>query len=371
MMRFKRPVAAEQPVVSAKALLRAYKDGRRDFNFANLNGANLKGADLTGATFYEASMRNVDLSGCLLRYVQLKGADLRGASLERSFVNAADLIAADFTGANMRSINFTGVSLHRSICSGADLRFSYFGNTSLERVKLQGAKLTGVNLSGADLSDTDIRPFCLATRLRHETPSTIDARTVMRSHPHAELKRFMLDCGVPAIFAEYMIDCARAIGEPLIRELLLSTFISYGAPDERFARQVYEGLREHGVIVFFFPETARPGERISGEVYRQLQMHDRVILVCSRKSLERPGVLYEIQETLDREARDGGAHYLLPIMLDSFVLTDWRKTQPTLANRIGQRIIADFRKTSRNKKAFSAALDRVIDALKVKSPNDK
>jgi len=167
-----------------------------------------------------------------------------------------------------------------------------------------------------------------------------------------------------------MIDCARALGEPFIKRLMQSTFISYGAPDEAFAKRLYRALRSYGVVAFFFPETARVGERIDNEVFRQMQTHDRVLLVCSRDSLDRPGVICEIQETLDREVRDGGATYLLPIMLDDYVLTGWRATQPALAERIGRRIIADFRKT-RTKVAFHQALGRVIDSLKLKTMNSE
>jgi hypothetical protein len=163
-----------------------------------------------------------------------------------------------------------------------------------------------------------------------------------------------------------MIDCARASGEPLLRSLMQSTFISYGGPDEAFARKLYEVLRSHGTIVFFFPETASVGGRIDDEVFRRIQEHDRVLLICSRNSLDRPGVLNEIQETLDREARDGGATYLLPIMLDDYVLSGWRKSHPKLAERVGRRIIGDFRGAKRSKRAFDAAVTRVIDALKTK-----
>jgi len=145
-----------------------------------------------------------------------------------------------------------------------------------------------------------------------------------------------------------------------------STFISYGGPDELFARRIYDALRAHKVPLFFFPETARVGERIDNEVFRRIQEHDRVLVLCSRDSLNRAGVISEIQETLDREARDGGATYLLPIMIDDYVLTGWRDTHPELAERVRRRIIGDFRKTKRSKRVFDAAIARVVDALKLK-----
>jgi len=78
----------------------------------------------------------------------------------------------------------------------------------------------------------------------------------MKSYQHPGLKRFLLDCGVPEIFAMYMIDCARAIDEPLWKALMQTTFISYGRPDEAFAEKLYDALKSHGVVTFFFPKSA-------------------------------------------------------------------------------------------------------------------
>ena len=223
-------------------------------------------------------------------------------------------------------------------------------------------------MSSTYLYDVNVGGFCDALNVKHSGPSSIDSRAVMKSYLHPDLKRFMIDCDVPEVFATYMIDCARAIGEPLMRSLMQSTFISYGGPDEPFACRLYDTLRAHNVVAFFFPETGTVGERIDSEVFRRIQEHDRVLLVCSRKSLDRLGVVNEIQETLNREARDGGATYLLPIVLDDYVLTEWRKTHPILAERVGRRIIADFRTARRSKRAFGIAISRVIDALKIKHP---
>jgi uncharacterized protein YjbI with pentapeptide repeats len=352
--------------LTAAEVLKAYARGVRNFRFANIDHADLVGADLRGASFYYASMIGVNLSGASLIHVQLKGARLIGASLDHASVGASNLIAADFSHATLRNADLTGATLMSANLTNADLTLAWFNGTSLGEAILEGANLTRARLSHAHLFDLDARPLCSARRLKHESPSFLDARTVMRSYNHPGLKQFMIDCGVPPIFADYMIDCASAIGESLMSKLMQSTFISYGGPDEAFARRLYESLRSHQITVFFFPETARVGERINSEVYRQIQAHDRVLLVCSKHSLDRSGVINEIQETLDREARDGGATYLLPVMLDDYVLTGWKAKQPVLAERIGRRVIADYRNARRSRKRFDAAVDRVIDALKLR-----
>ena len=87
-------------------------------------------------------------------------------------------------------------------------------------------------------------------------------------------------------------------------------------------------------------------------------------MVCSEASLVRPGVLNEIQETLAREARDGGASYLLPIALDDYVYTDFKTVQLDVAQRVLDRVVGDFRGTERDPEKFSIQVARVIDALR-------
>lgn len=143
-----------------------------------------------------------------------------------------------------------------------------------------------------------------------------------------------------------------------------SVFISYGRPDAAFARRLREALNRAGVKTYFFETDAMPGERIHREVYRALNAHDRVLLVCSQASLARSGVRNEIEETLVREAKDGGATYLLPITLDDFVFGGWRATNPDLADRVLLRVIADFRGADKDDEKFRAALARIVQTLR-------
>ena len=56
----------------------------------------------------------------------------------------------------------------------------------------------------------------------------------MKSYKHDGIKAFLLACGCTGSVRGSLIDCARAIEEPLLRSLMDSTFISYGGPDEAF-----------------------------------------------------------------------------------------------------------------------------------------
>lgn len=349
--------------LTAEEIVAEYAAGRRDFDHLWLEDISLTNCHLDGAQFVACRLRGADFSEAHLRQVSFEEADLTGASLHRSDLFNSYLEHATLTDTNLRQAFVLRASFRRATCLRTVLSEAMLGLVTFEETEFNDIQLDDAYLGGTVFSDVDMGCFCEAS-LRHYGPSTIDARSVMKSYRNHRLKPFMVDCGVPEIFAEYMIECARALGDDVLHELMQSTFISYGGPDEDFARGLYEALRANGVVTFFFPETARIGERIGDEVFNALQRHDRMILVCSRASLDRPGVLNEVQETLDREARDGGATYLIPVMLDDYLLSEWAERQPVLAERVKRRVAADFRDPDR----FDASLARLLAALKKKGP---
>ena len=354
------------PFHSAEEILEAYDSGIREFRFAKLDDADFSGEILIGASFYGSSMRAANFTGAQLTHAQLKGADLTGANLNGAQVNATDLIGANFTKATFRNADLTGAALCGANCYQADFSEAWLNNCNMSEALFKGSRLIRSKLSSVQFVDVDVSAFCSAKSLQHVSPSSIDSKTVMRSHHHPSLKQFMVDCGVPEIFSLYMIDCAEALEEPVLRMIMQSTFISYGGPDEAFAHKLNKALKAYQVVTFFFPETALVGERIDAEIFRRIKEHDRVLLICSVDSLERPGVVHEIRETLDREARDGGATYLLPITLDDYVFNGWKEKNPDLSERLSRRIIGDFRRAKRSRAAFDTGLARILEALKKK-----
>lgn len=142
-----------------------------------------------------------------------------------------------------------------------------------------------------------------------------------------------------------------------------SVFISYGEPDEPFARKLYIALTECGIDTFLFPFNAEPGERIHRVVRRGINSFDRVLLICSQASLTRAGVLHEIEETLAREAREGGSTILIPVTLDRFVLEGWTPPRQDLALAIRDRTIALFLGIAKDPEIFDRELERLLVAL--------
>ena len=324
---------------------------RADFRGQHLRAAGFPGASLPGAIFDDA-----ELDDAWFYFTDLPEASFVGANLQQSDFYEVGLSLARLRSAQLMDAVFDQVDL-----TGADLTDCDLADAHLIRTEFRDTTLGNAGLGRTAFSDVDVSHFCDAVDLRHEGPSYIDFRSVMKSYHHPGLKRFLVDCGVPPLIAEYTVDAARAEGEGALETLMRSTFISYGGPDEAFARRLYEELRAHGVTTFFFPETARVGRRIGDEVHSRIHEHDRVILVCSRDSLDRPGVRNEIQETFDREARDGGAAYLLPIRLDDYVLRGWADQ---LAERVRGRVVADFSDAMTDDRAFDKAMHRLLAELR-------
>lgn len=150
-----------------------------------------------------------------------------------------------------------------------------------------------------------------------------------------------------------------------------SVFLSYGGPDEGFARLLYGVLCGNGVETFFFPESAVPGDRLSRTMSDGVLEYERVVLVCSEASLVRAGVLNELEQVLSREAAEGGAEILIPITIDDFLFSRWSpENKGHIARDIRARVVADFRGATERGDEFDARCRRLLQALEVDEEGD-
>lgn len=142
-----------------------------------------------------------------------------------------------------------------------------------------------------------------------------------------------------------------------------SVFVSYGGPDEAVAARIVHALKKKGVRTWFFPEDAVAGEKLHRTMFNGVNGHDRMLLVCSRASLARPGVLNEIERALERESREGGTTVLLPVTLDRHVFSEWAPSRPDLAQQVRDRVISDFSEAVLAGWSFHDRIDRLVEAL--------
>ena len=145
-------------------------------------------------------------------------------------------------------------------------------------------------------------------------------------------------------------------------EMHKTLFISYGDPDEEIVSHINKKIKSKGVKTWFFPDDALPGERLHRVMHDGVNKHDRVLLVCSEKSLTRPGVLNEIERVLEREAKEGGTDILIPITLDNFVYSNWAPGRADIADQVRSRVITKVEMGDEEK--FEGQITKVVNALR-------
>ncbi|TXI99684.1 MAG: toll/interleukin-1 receptor domain-containing protein [Neisseriales bacterium] len=141
-----------------------------------------------------------------------------------------------------------------------------------------------------------------------------------------------------------------------------SLFISYGGPDEKIVTRINQDLKSHGIKTWFFPDDAKPGEKLHRMMSNGIRQHDKVLLICSKSSLSRNGVLNEIERILEKEAKEGGSEILIPITLDEFVYGDWAPKNVDIAEQLRSRVISRIDVSNQDK--YNVAIHKVIESLK-------
>lgn len=144
---------------------------------------------------------------------------------------------------------------------------------------------------------------------------------------------------------------------------LNSVFICFGQPDASFARALERGLTGRGVATRFFEKHARPGEALHRFMWKGIADQDRVIVICSKEGLERPGVQNEIEQAFTKEAELGGRELLIPVALDDWLFDE--SATDELRKRLRSRVAC--RCFSRNP---SSAVDEILPVLR-QIPGDR
>lgn len=265
-----------------------------------------------------------------------------------------DLSPADLSGFNLSGANLSGANLSRA----------HLTVTDLSGADLSGADFADVRLFDTNLTNVDLSSF-VNVPVTHRSRSVIDDRSIARSFHCENLLPFLVATGMPHIFATYAIDSLRSLDPNGLFNLMHSTFISYGGPDEPIAERLQKTLEENGVRTFLFSKHAKWGESLDKVMRAGIEKHDRVILVCTEASLVREGVLNEIKLTLERESAEGGVRLLIPVALDRYVWDEWDPDDETLKTAIRRRVIGDFQGADTDQSKFDQGIARLLEALKV------
>jgi hypothetical protein len=322
----------------------------------------LRGADLYRANLARGDFRGADLRGANLRRANLESADLTHANLEEADLRGTKLLEARLFSARLRNANLENANLMRALLYRGNLQGANLTRAELAQANLSYADLSEVNLDGARMLNTILSGSNLsgAANLEtcdHEGPSSIDLSTLQLS---GRLPiNFLRGCGLSDRFIDYIPSLLESPFD------FYSCFISYTHADKVFARRLHDAIQGHGVRCWRDERQLLPGHDIYEEVDRGIRFWDKILLCCSKASLQSWWVDNEIgkafaKEQLLMKSRGQKVLALIPIDLDGY-LFKWRNGK---ADEVRRRYAADFTKWRRDEDAFDREVGKLICALR-------
>jgi hypothetical protein len=276
-----------------------------DLNSADLTGAQLAYADLDATDLRNSELVNANLGHAQLNETKLSRADLTGASLYE-----AQLWSADLQGADLRHANL----------SEADLRSANLDEANCEYCDFSGANLTGASLINTNMrlvtvgwtifGHNDLRTVVGLDTIDHIGPSTLGIDTLYESEGDIP-EAFLREVGIPDDFITFIPSL---VARPIE---FYSCFISYSHQDEEFSRSLHSRMRSENLRVWYAPEDMKAGRKLHEEIFRAIQIHDKLLLVLSENSMKSEWVMTEIRRAKKVE-RDENRRKLFPIRLVDF-----------------------------------------------------
>jgi uncharacterized protein YjbI with pentapeptide repeats len=327
-----------------------------DLRGTNLSGANLWGARVTGAALEHANLSSANLCEATIAEAGLDKADLRMATL-----GLANLTVARLSRANLSGANLIGANLHGTNLSGADLSGVNLSGANVLYTNLFGARLTGARVGATVFASVDLSQTEGLETLTHEGPSTIGVDTLYLSQSHLP-EVFLRGVGLPEEFIT-QIPALLASVKPLEFQ---SCFISYSHRDQEFSQRLHSRMRSENLRVWYAPEDMKGGRKIHEEIFRAIQIHDKLLLVLSENSMKSEWVNTEIRRAKKVE-RQENRRKLFPIRLvDVETIQKWEcfdgDSGTDLAAELREYYIPDFSRW-KDHDAFENEFAKLLRAL--------
>lgn len=229
----------------------------------------------------------------------------------------------------------------------ADLHSVNLARSNLQRLELSQARIYRVAFDDVDLSTVK----GLDTT-RHRGASSVGIDAIYKSRGNIP-EVFLRGCGVP----EDMIAYARSLRGKAFE--FYSCFISHSTKDQHFCARLHADLQAKGVRVWYFPEDAKWGEPLWGEIDRNIKVYDKLIVVLSANSLQSGPVLREIERALIREDSEH-KNVLFPITLDRYVFDTWEHERKADMLR---KVVGDFSGWDKDAAKYDKAFDKLLKGL--------
>ncbi|MDT7689509.1 MAG: hypothetical protein QOE46_2268 [Acidobacteriota bacterium] len=317
----------------------------------------LSDTDFSGESLSYASLHHAILSDAVLLYAVLCDADLSDSEL-----SGIDLSHANLSGVNLSGANLSHAGLYDAKLRGANLRDAVLHYAVLRGADLSGSDFTDVTLAYTTFVDNDLSDVKGLETARHRAPSNIGIDTLYKSAGKIS-EVFLRGCGIPDDFITFIpshFGVQQAIQ-------FYSCFISYSTRDEEFARRLYSRMRDEKLRVWFAPEDAQGGKKLYEQIERAIQLHDRLLIVLSERSLQSKWVMTEIRRARKVELKEN-RRKLFPIRLvDYETLQAWEcfdaDTGEDLATEVRGYFIPDF-SNWKDQDAFEKAFERLLHDLR-------
>lgn len=310
-------------------------------------------------------LQGAELFGVDLRYANLNQADLQMSWLDQADLTGATLDEADLFQAHLETADLTDASLIGTDLTGADLTAASLRKAKLVFANLTGAALTGTDFSHATVSETIFGENDLSTAIgleevNHVGPSTIGIDTLFKSLGRIP-EVFLREAGVPDDFITFLPSLVGRVIE------FYSSFISYSHHDHEFARRLHSRMREENLRVWYAPEDMKAGRKLHEEIFRAIQIHDKLLLVLSESSIQSEWVMTEIRRARKVE-REENRRKLFPIRLVDFeTIQTWEcfdaDSGKDLAVELREYYIPDF-SNWKNHDLFEAEFAKLLRDLR-------
>jgi uncharacterized protein YjbI with pentapeptide repeats len=324
----------------------------------------LKGVELIGAALVSINFHVTNLSGANLSKANLAMANLVHANLSDAKIDGAGLQDTDLQYAKLNRASLIGVDFGMSDLSYADLSGAKIRNGCLYDAVLIGTNLSGADLSGVEVGNTTLANNDLSSvkgldSAIHHLPSSIGVDTIYLSKGNIS-EAFLRGAGLSDDFIAY----AHTLRQQTIQ--LYSCFISHSSKDQRFCARLYGDLQANGVRTWYFPEDAKWGKPVWAEIDRGVKVYDKLVVVCSKNSLQSSPVQREIERALNREDEEK-KDILFPIRIDNYIFDGWKHERK---NDVLRKVVGDFAGWHRSAAKYNIAFNKLLKALRAEDTPD-
>ncbi len=336
-----------------------------DLHLSDLSGANLHGTHLWRSNISRANLAEAQMSGCTLGRTNLTnsvlwGADLKGADLSYADLSYANLASANLSGANLTETDLSWTNLTNAVLRGAVLTAS-----SLRMANLTGADLRGARVTKADLDSTILYKSVLGVTLfancdlsnviglefaEHAGPTTIALDTLARSSGRIP-REFLEGAGV----AEPLIAMQNAMNGGI---RVYPTVLLIGSKeDDGLASRLRAGLAQAKIPSWTMAADDEEAIQSGAVSLEQVVYYDRLVLLCTRSSLENPLTSRYFSELVRSHGRSS-IDSLITLGADAL----FYERQDRLCNRLKSGMVMDFRGWEAEA-AYGLALQSLVDTL--------